>query len=196
MRFGDNFNPEWGYLAPAPRFMRTVRVAVVAAAVGASAGGALVFSLIERPAAEETSVAARTLAEPVEPMAAFGAAGPTTVPAAAELRQLAAPPQVHVDARAANLAAAESSTTATTQRPASAAALAEAPAITEPVPARAAAHETLAANAAPAQRKAIKQQHINWHGAPRDEQAYGYTYGTRAPLALLRAATYPPRGDY
>ena len=67
MRGAANFNPEWGYLAPAPSFIRTVRIVVVAAAVGASAGAAVVFSLVDRPAAEE-SVAARTLA--VEPAAA------------------------------------------------------------------------------------------------------------------------------
>ena len=50
MRGAANFNPEWGYLAPAPSFMRTVRIVVVAAAVGASAGAAVVFSLVDRPA--------------------------------------------------------------------------------------------------------------------------------------------------
>jgi hypothetical protein len=59
MRFAGNFNPEWGYLAPAPSFIRTVRIAMVAAAVGATAGAAVVFSLVDRPTAEE-SVAART----------------------------------------------------------------------------------------------------------------------------------------
>jgi hypothetical protein len=65
MRFAGNFNPEWGYLAPAPSFIRTVRIAVVAAAVGATAGAAVVFSLVDRPVAEE-SVAARTLARPAD----------------------------------------------------------------------------------------------------------------------------------
>ena len=32
MRFAGNFHPEWGYLAPAPSFLRTARVALVAAA--------------------------------------------------------------------------------------------------------------------------------------------------------------------
>ena len=61
MRPAANFNPEWGYLAPAPNFMRTLRIVVVAAAVGATGGAAVVFSLIDRPAAE-VSVAARTMA--------------------------------------------------------------------------------------------------------------------------------------
>ena len=66
MRHAGNFNPEWGYIAPAPNFLRTARVFVVAAAIGATASAAVVFSLMDRPAAE-TSVAARTLVQPVGP---------------------------------------------------------------------------------------------------------------------------------
>jgi hypothetical protein len=60
-----NFNPEWGYIAPAPNFLRTARVFIVVAAIGATASAAVVFALMDRPAAE-TSVAARTLVQPVE----------------------------------------------------------------------------------------------------------------------------------
>ena len=66
MRHAGNFNPEWGYIAPAPNFLRTARVFVVAAAIGATASAVVVFSLMDRPAAE-TSVAARTLVQPVGP---------------------------------------------------------------------------------------------------------------------------------
>ena len=66
MRHAGNFNPEWGYIAPAPNFLRTARAFVVAAAIGAMATAAVVFSLMDRPVAE-TSVAARTLVQPVEP---------------------------------------------------------------------------------------------------------------------------------
>jgi hypothetical protein len=59
MRHGRNLNPEWGYVAPASGFMRTARF-IVAAIVGATAGVVIVFSLLDRPVAEE-SVAARTL---------------------------------------------------------------------------------------------------------------------------------------
>ena len=62
MRRAANFNPEWGYLAPAPTFMRSARLVLVATAIGASAGAAVVFSLIDRPVAEQ-SVAARTLVQ-------------------------------------------------------------------------------------------------------------------------------------
>src|SRR2546430_2778080 len=66
MRHAGNFNPEWDYIAPAPNFLRTARVFVVAAAIGAMASAAVVFSLMDRPVAE-TSVAARTLVQPVDP---------------------------------------------------------------------------------------------------------------------------------
>src|ERR1700730_12942148 len=60
MRRATNFNPEWGYVAPTPSFVRSARLVMVAAAIGATAGAAVVFSLADRPAAEQ-SVAARTL---------------------------------------------------------------------------------------------------------------------------------------
>ena len=66
MRQAGYFNAEWSYLAPAPNFLRTARVFVVAAAIGATASAAVVFSLMDRPSAE-TSVAARTLVQPIEP---------------------------------------------------------------------------------------------------------------------------------
>ncbi len=52
MRSAGNFSPEWGYLAPAPSFLRTVRVVVVATAIGATAGAGVVLSLVEHPAPE------------------------------------------------------------------------------------------------------------------------------------------------
>jgi hypothetical protein len=60
-----NFNPEWGCLAPAPGLVRSVRLVVVAAAVGATASAAVVFALARQPAAEE-SIAARTLVQHAE----------------------------------------------------------------------------------------------------------------------------------
>jgi hypothetical protein len=63
MRSAGNFSPEWGYLAPAPSFLRTARVVLVATAVGATAGAAVVLSLVDRPAAEanKTPIAARAI---------------------------------------------------------------------------------------------------------------------------------------
>jgi hypothetical protein len=204
MRFADNFNPEWGYLAPAPGFMRTARIVVVAAAIGASAGSAVVFSLIERPAAEEASVAARTLAQPAESTAAVNASQPTLVQAAIrDERQLVAQPQVRASVHAASFAAAESGTRSTAQGPASTAALVEAPAATQPAPAPS-ANETVATTDVPSvQKKAVKKQHVTWRPAPR-EQAYGsygsyggtFGAGTRAPVALLPTGAYLQRGEY
>ena len=58
-----SFHPEWGCLAPAPSFLRTMRTVLVAAAVGAMAGGSVVLSLGDRSAGQ-TSVAERTLVRP------------------------------------------------------------------------------------------------------------------------------------
>jgi len=78
MRHTGNFNLEWGYLAPAPSFLRSVRLVVVAGTIAATASAAVVFALVRRPAAE-ASVAANTLVQPV------GAATMPTV-AGAELQ--------------------------------------------------------------------------------------------------------------
>lgn len=62
MRSAGNFHPEWGYLAPAPSFMRTVRIALVATAIGAVAGAVVVVSLVERPGSNDnTAIAAHAL---------------------------------------------------------------------------------------------------------------------------------------
>ncbi len=58
MRSTGNFSPEWGYLAPAPSILRTVRVVLVATAVGATAGAGVVFSLVDRSGGEGQPVAA------------------------------------------------------------------------------------------------------------------------------------------
>jgi hypothetical protein len=82
MRFAGNFHPEWGYLAPAPNFMRTARVVVVATAIGATAGAAVVLSLAEHSApgavtdAGKTLVVVHSLVQPAE------AAAPATAPVA------------------------------------------------------------------------------------------------------------------
>ncbi len=67
MRSAGSFHPEWGYLAPAPSFMRTARVVLVATAVGATAGAAVVFSLVESPASDigKASVASTSVASHV-----------------------------------------------------------------------------------------------------------------------------------
>src|ERR1700720_2075156 len=64
MRHAKNFHPEWGFLAPAPSFLRTMRTVLVATAVGATAGGGVVLSVVGYSAGQ-TSVAERTLVRPV-----------------------------------------------------------------------------------------------------------------------------------
>jgi hypothetical protein len=96
-----NFSPEWGYLAPAPRFMRSVRLVVVASAIAASATAGVVFALVREPIAE-ASVAVRTLVPPPETPAAppasrladwriDHAAMPATAHAASATRRESAP---------------------------------------------------------------------------------------------------------
>ncbi len=172
MRFAGNFNPEWGYLAPAPSFIRTVRIAVVAAAVGATAGAAVVFSLVDRPAAEE-SVAARTLARPVDFAPARTLAQALAKAAAGQGRSATLSP---ASAAALSPSAGETGASSTIQRPASIAALAEAPAATAAAPPQAVAPTPAASSL---QTKRAKRH----HGAQRPEEAYGDAKG---PLALLR----------
>ena len=64
MRYNPSFHPEWGYLAPAPSFIRTVRMVFIATAVGAAVGAGVGFSWIGHGA--ESSVAARTLVRPMK----------------------------------------------------------------------------------------------------------------------------------
>ena len=64
MRYNPSFHPEWGYLAPAPSFIRTVRIVFTATAVGAAVGAGVGFSWIGHGA--ESSVAARTLVRPMK----------------------------------------------------------------------------------------------------------------------------------
>jgi hypothetical protein len=128
MRYDRNFNPEWGYVAPAPSVMRTARLVGLAAIIGATVGAATVFSLLDRPIAEE-SVAARTLVAP-DPKR------PVTTNTSVAAQQPTEPQQVKAQNSAEQKAQpgaavrpqpSELVTTTTPQRPTSAAALAESP---------------------------------------------------------------------
>ncbi|MGA8077112.1 MAG: hypothetical protein WB868_06980 [Xanthobacteraceae bacterium] len=83
MRSAGNFNPEWGYLAPAPSFMRTLRVILVATAIGATAGAAVVISLIDRPAGAGDKIASTAHAIVTSVQAAPAAAVPLAAVATA-----------------------------------------------------------------------------------------------------------------
>ncbi len=177
MRFADSFNPEWGYLAPAPSFMRTARVALVAGAIGATAGAGVVFSLIDRPAAQETSVADRTLAERSEPAS-------VAAPATARLQaphEIAAAPDHVTYPPSGTLAESEAD-------------VASAPGSEAAARLMHATHEAaLAANTTSPQRKVARkqppQQRLAWR-ASRD------AYDARAPLGLMPNGSYSMRGQY
>ncbi len=100
MRSAGNFSPEWGYLAPAPSFLRTARVVLVATAVGATAGAAVVLSLVDRPNADaaKTQVAAHAIVTGVHaaPATAAMLGAPAPVAAAAP-GSVTAPPDVKAD---------------------------------------------------------------------------------------------------
>jgi hypothetical protein len=171
MRFAGNFHPEWGYLAPAPGFMRSARLAIVAAVVGATAGAGVVLSPIDRPA--ETSVAARTLVRPVVAVmpAQFGAS--PTPPAQASSEKGPATPALAV-AGASEESPVGSETSRGAPAPAAIAALVESPAASDGGLARAAAELKPAPAPAPtvdigAARKKAKAKRSNSRDSWRDD---------------------------
>src|SRR5579872_3319456 len=91
MRSAGNFHPEWGYLAPAPSFMRTLRIALVATAIGATAGAVVVVSLVARPASgtADSSIAAHAL---VTGVPVVNSASAAVAPAPAQAAAISAPP--------------------------------------------------------------------------------------------------------
>lgn len=99
MRSAGNFHPEWGYLAPAPSFMRTARIVLVATAVGATAGAGVVVSLGQHSSdAVNSSLAAHVLITNVQATPNVPAPAATTVAATPVQTQtppvaMRAPPQ-------------------------------------------------------------------------------------------------------
>lgn len=131
MHRAGNFNLEWGFLAPAPSFLRTVRLVVVATAIGATTSAAAVFALMRQPAAEE-SIAARTLVRSVSKAPPIGRA------------PIVAQPQIQTEHAAGRgtSAASESADAAAHPRPPAAVALAEASSMVAEAPAAREASET------------------------------------------------------
>jgi hypothetical protein len=187
MRHAGNFSPEWGYLAPAPGFLQTARIALVAVAVGATAGAAVVFSLLDRPEADE-SVAARTLvlntastapAVATTKMAAVPATAdqarsvPQQLVAKASAPQTMAPPATAPKGSSAS----DSGTTSTTQHSFSLAVLAESPRMTDLPAAQPGIQAPLAADGSAAQSAQQKKSTA--------KPNTGFRF-PRGPLALLR----------
>ncbi len=77
MRSTGNFSPEWGYLAPAPSILRTVRVLLVATAIGATAGAGVVLSLVDHSVGDGDKVAAAARAIVVTSVQAAPVQAPT-----------------------------------------------------------------------------------------------------------------------
>lgn len=140
MRLAENSNLEWGYLAPASSFMRAARAVVVATAIGASAGAAVIFSLVDQPMGEET-VAARTLVHSVD----------------SGLAQVSGPAPI-ANAGPASPAASQWSASSTTQGPA----------ITDNPPEQIRTAATVLPSAKPDRKPApIKKSHYAQRSAPR-----------------------------
>jgi hypothetical protein len=125
MRSGGNFSPEWGYLAPAPSFLRTARIVVAATAVGATAGAAVVLSLIDHPTAEvsTTTAAAHAIVTGAQAVIPPAAATPSTA-----TKDVVAPVKV-----AAPLPAQSPVTVPAAQNPAAQTIAVQAPATQTPV---------------------------------------------------------------
>jgi hypothetical protein len=196
MRSAGNFHPEWGYFAPAPSFMRTLRVAVVATAVGATAGAGVVVSLVGRPAVPaadrgDASIAPGAIA-PHALVTSVQAATPEAASPSTVNKPAVAQPQVPVQAqvpvpavesqmsppptagRARSAGASEESATSTPQAPASIAASAKVPPATAAAPTPAREEATVAApDAAPAQKKATKKHRSAGYEAIRRWQPNG-----------------------
>ena len=169
MRNTANFHPEWGYLAPAPSFIRTARVVLVATVVGATVGAGVVFSWVSHQD-PEPSVGVRTLVRPVEAVSAR-----TSTPVEqGNAPSLTEKKSLTVNSRSADGATKEASASSTTRPPDRITALAETPAATEgPSTATIAAPPTGAKepmlNIAPSKRKAMKKPNVTWRFALRDE---------------------------
>jgi hypothetical protein len=177
MHRAGNFNLEWGYLAPAPSFLRTVRLVAVASAIAATASAAVVFALVRQPAAEE-SVAARTLVQSVDQAPPTGLA-----PVATETQT-----QTEHAADAGTSAASESGDASAHPRAPAAVALAEALSVMADAPPVHEASEIIASpvrEAAPSLKPPSKKPHLT----SRDERPVVAASSER--IALVRYANRP-----
>jgi hypothetical protein len=170
MRASANFHPEWGYLAPAPSFIRRVRVVLVATTLGAIVGAGVGLFPVSHQATE-LSVAARTLVRPIE-TASAGANSP------AQVSQANAPSSTKrllpaSNSRSVDGATSKPSDNSTTWAP-GIAALAEAPAATEGLATAAIAAPPVVAKKPVSNivsiKKKSKKSNTTWRYASRDER--------------------------
>ena len=184
MRYDRNLNLEWGYVAPAPSLVRTARLIAIAAIMGATAGAVTVFSLLDRPVAEE-SVAARTLVAP-EPKRPVTTSTSAAAQRPSEPQEVKPPAETQYSAeqKAPSVAAAgpaprpqpgELATTSTPQPPTSAAALAEAPAVKAP-PSAQTFNDTIAVAPDPAPKPQSKKPRMTARSRTDSSRYYARSY--------------------
>jgi hypothetical protein len=170
MRASANFHPEWGYLAPAPSFIRRVRVVLVATTLGAIVGAGVGLFPVSHQATE-LSVAARTLVRPIK--TAAGANSP------AQVSQANAPSSTKrllpaSNSRSVDGATSKPSDNSPTWAPEGIAALAEAPAATEGLATAAIAAPPIVAKKPVGNivsiKKKSKKSNTTWRYASRDER--------------------------
>jgi hypothetical protein len=180
MHRAGNFNPEWGYLAPTPSFLRTVRLVAVSAAIAATASAVVVFALVRQPAAEE-SIAARTLIQSVDQASPTGRA-----PVAAQTQT-----QAEHAADASTYAAGGSGHPSAHPRAPAAVALAEAPSMMADAPPAREASEISASpvrEAEPSLKPPSKKPRLT----SRDERSMMAASSGRIALARYANRPAPP----
>jgi hypothetical protein len=166
MRSAGNFHPEWGYLAPAPSFLRTARVALVATAIGATAGAIVVVSLVAHPGARDdtTSIAAHALVTSAPIVTTPVVAAAPVDKAAPVMAQAPAPAQTARVSAAPQAPASEPATPKV-------AALVPTPPAADATPAPASPDAVAAPETAPAKKAEVKKRHTASYEAARRWQA-------------------------
>jgi len=173
MRATGNFHPEWGFLAPAPSFSRTLRMVITATAVGAVAGAGLALLLSERP--PESDVAARTLVQPVE-----AASNIVNTPPASALSAVQSSPL-----RAADWASDQLRPQSTVQAPRDVAVSPDTPAVIRDAPAKTETPPSPSpAIAAPVQKKVAEKRRTRSRHVPRSEEYTSDYYRTTRGLFM------------
>ena len=169
MRSAGNFHPDWGYLAPAPSFMRTARIVLVATAIGATAGAAVMISLVQHPAAD-APIAAHALVTSVPVVAEAPVSAPLDEPVAVQALAPAAP-KMQAATPPASVAVSKPNTVAPASAPASVATLAGPAASAGATPAEAEARPAATPNQSVVEPEPAPKQTKN-HRIAGDDQAH------------------------
>jgi hypothetical protein len=104
----SHLHPEWGLLVPPRSVARTVRVLMIAAAVGVTAGAGIMTSLAERSSEAPPVVVTRTLVQPAPAVATPpGAQAKPQKPAQSESAKATAASAARTQSAAASLPGAQ-----------------------------------------------------------------------------------------